>query len=188
MNGGARVVGGGARVVAAAVALALSVPWPAAGAPAGSPAPPFSLADRDGRNVRLADLAGRVLVVDFWASWCSPCKKSFPELDALYGDLHPRGLEVLAVSVDENRKDADAFLATHPWRLTVLFDPQAKTAEAFRVDGMPSTFVIDRRGLIRFRHEGYTQGTAAAIRRQVEELLAERGAGETFAAAQPTNR
>ncbi len=164
------------RSVVATLALAVGLSaGPAQAAPAAAAAPPVSLSDRDGRPVRLADLFGRVLVVDFWASWCGPCKQSFPALDALYAELHPRGLEVLAVSVDESRKDADAFLAAHPQRMTVLFDPEAKAAEAFGVDGMPSTFVIDRQGRIRARHEGYTPGVTATIRRQVEALLAEKG-------------
>jgi len=164
------------RSVVVILALALgSSSVPAQAAPVPAPAPPVPLSDRDGRPVRLADLLGRVVLVDFWASWCGPCKQSFPALDDMYGELHARGLEVLAVSVDESRKDADAFLAAHPHRMTVLFDPQAKAAEAFGVDGMPSTFVIDRQGRIRSRHEGYTPGMTAAIRRQVEALLAEKG-------------
>lgn len=145
------------------------------GSAAGTPAaaPRMELSDRDGRTVRLGDLLGRVVVVDFWASWCEPCKRSFPDLDALYAELHDRGLEVLAVSVDEKRSEADAFLASRPHRLTVLFDPPAKAAEAFGVEGMPTTVVVDRRGLVRARHEGYSPKVARAIRERVLELLAE---------------
>jgi peroxiredoxin len=165
------------RSVVATLTLALGLSaGPAPASPPASAAPPVSLSDRDGRPVRLADYAGRVVVLDFWASWCGPCKESFPALDALYGELHPRGLEVLAVSVDEDRKDADAFLAARPHRMTVLFDPKTKAAEAFGVEGMPSTFVIDRRGLVRSSHEGYRPGEMAAIRQLVEALLAEKGA------------
>lgn len=148
----------------------------------GKPAPDFTLKRLDnGAAVKLSDLKGKPLVLNFWASWCGPCKQSFPALDGLYAELHERGLEVLAVSVDESRKDADAFLAAHPHRMSVLFDPQAKAAEAFGVDGMPSTFVIDRQGRIRLRHEGWTPGVTATIRRQVEALLAEKGAAAASA-------
>lgn len=166
----------GKRAHVAALALAIVVsaaPTRAASLAAPALAPSVELTGGDGKPMRLADCIGHVVLVDFWASWCGPCKQSFPALDALHTELHARGLEVLAVSVDENRKDADAFLALRPHRMTVLFDPKAKAAEAFHVEGMPSSFVIDRRGYIRSRHEGYTPAVAVEIRRQVEALLDE---------------
>lgn len=139
------------------------------------PAPRLELPASDGSRVRLADLLGRVVVVDFWASWCAPCRQSFPALDALYRELHQRGLEVLAVSVDEKREDAEAFLASRTHRMTVLFDPAALAAGAFDVEAMPTTVVVDRRGLVRSRHEGYSPSVARAVRASVERLLAQPG-------------
>jgi peroxiredoxin len=161
-------------VAAAAASVSPALAARVAAAPAPSPAPRLELPARDGRTVRLADLLGRVVVVDFWASWCGPCQRSFPDLDALYREHHERGLEVLAVTVDETRAEADAFLAARPHRMTVLFDPSAKAAAAFGVEGMPTTFVVDRRGMVRARHEGYSPQVARALRADVERLLAER--------------
>jgi thiol-disulfide isomerase/thioredoxin len=136
-------------------------------------APDIALKTADGREVRIADLKGRVVLVDFWASWCAPCKASFPALDALYREYRERGLEVLAVNLDERRRDADAFLADRPHALTVLFDPKGASAEAFGVQGMPSSFVIDRAGAIRFTHMGYSASVVARYREELAELLSE---------------
>src|SRR6202795_777767 len=120
------------------------------------PAPPVQLHLADGTIVQPADYRGKVVLIDFWASWCVPCKASFPALDALYQRDRDRGLVVLAINLDEERKAADAFLASRPHVMPVLFDPKGESAEAFRIRGMPSSVVIDRAGNIRFTHIGYS--------------------------------
>src|SRR5690242_11826559 len=97
----------------ALVALAV-LASPSLSAAPQTPAPDVALQTAEGAPIRLSEYHGKVLLVDFWASWCVPCKTSFPALDALYRELQPRGLEVLAVNLDEQRKHADAFLAAHP--------------------------------------------------------------------------
>jgi thiol-disulfide isomerase/thioredoxin len=144
----------------------------AAGTP-GAPAPEVALTDDRGAVVRLADLQGHVVLIDFWASWCPPCKTAFPKLDALYRDLHPRGLDVLAINVDERRGDATAFLQGQPHMMPVLFDPSGQTPQAFAVRGMPSSVVVDRAGVIRFTHIGYTEKTVDLYRNEIERLLGE---------------
>jgi peroxiredoxin len=139
-----------------------------------APAPDIALPNEHGETVRLADFKGKIVIVDFWASWCPPCKASFPALDALYREQRAAGVEVLAVNVDERRKDADAFLARHPHDLTVLLDPKGASAEAFNVQGMPSSFVVDRSGVIRFTHMGYSGNVDASYRREIAQLLSER--------------
>lgn len=136
-------------------------------------APDITLQSADGTAVRIADLKGKVVLVDFWASWCAPCKASFPALDALYREYHARGVEVLAVNLDERRRDADAFLAGRPHALTVLLDPKGVSAEAFGVQGMPSSFVLDRTGTIRYTHMGYSDNVADRYRQELTALLAE---------------
>ena len=142
-------------------------------ASADRPAPPVELPARDGTVTRLVDLRGHVVLVDFWASWCAPCKASFPALDGLYRELHDRGLEVLAINVDERRRDADAFLAGRSPAMTVLFDPKGASPRLFNVRAMPSSALIDRAGNIRFTHEGYSSKTLDSFRRELATLLTE---------------
>jgi thiol-disulfide isomerase/thioredoxin len=156
-------------LVIAAAAATLVLPARAA----ERSAPKLELPGIDGTVTRLSDLRGKVVLVDFWASWCAPCKASFPALDGLYRELHDRGFEVLAVNVDERRRDADAFLARRSPALTVLFDPKGASPAAFNVRAMPTSALIDRTGTIRFTHEGYSNKTLDDYRRELATLLAE---------------
>jgi thiol-disulfide isomerase/thioredoxin len=151
--------------------VVLAAGWSVAAAQ--KPAPEVALRGPDGAAVRLSDYRGRVLLVDFWASWCVPCKASFPALDAIYREYQPRGLEVLAVNVDEEQRNADAFLAAHPHRMAVLFDPKGIGPEAFGVKGMPTSFLIDKTGAIRFTHTGYAGSVDVSYRKEIAQLLAE---------------
>jgi cytochrome c biogenesis protein CcmG/thiol:disulfide interchange protein DsbE len=160
-----------ARAMAALIVVASAVI--VSGAAAVMPAPPLELRAGDGSTTRLADLKGRVVLIDFWASWCGPCRASFPALDALYRELHDRGLEVLAINLDQQRSRADAFLAAYPHAMTVLFDPAGESPEAFKVRAMPTSVLVDRAGNIRFTHTGYTKKTVDGYRREIETLLKE---------------
>jgi len=137
-------------------------------------APDVTLHTAEGTAVQLADFKGKVLLVDFWASWCVPCKASFPALDAIYREYQPRGFAVLAVNLDEERKNAEAFLAAHPHVMPVLFDPQGAAPVAFGVKGMPTSFVIDKTGAIRFTHQGYSGNIDLSYRQEIAQLLSER--------------
>jgi thiol-disulfide isomerase/thioredoxin len=123
--------------------------------------------------VRLSDFKGKVVLIDFWASWCRPCQSSFPKLDALYRQRHRDGLEVLAINVDEERPRAEEFLERRPHEMPVFFDPKGHAPDAFQVEGMPSSYLVDRRGRIRFKHVGYTSAVGSAYKREVDELLSE---------------
>jgi thiol-disulfide isomerase/thioredoxin len=135
--------------------------------------PPLELHTASGAAVRLAELKGRVVLIDFWASWCGPCERSFPALDALYREWHARGFDVVAINLDEHRKDADRFLDKHTHEMPVVFDPRGESPRAFDVQGMPTSILVDRSGTIRFVHMGYTDKTIATMREEIARLLGE---------------
>ncbi|MFN7916739.1 MAG: TlpA disulfide reductase family protein [Vicinamibacterales bacterium] len=154
------------------IALALAAA-PASAKDVLKPAPDVTLRTLDGHDVHLASLKGKVVLVDFFASWCIPCRKSFPEIEALHHEFASKGLVVLAVNVDEEHRNAEMFLEKYPHTMTIVLDPKGAAAEAFKVNAMPSTMILDRSGHIRYTHKGYTDKVIAKFRSQVEELLAE---------------
>lgn len=169
------------RHVARALALAFVVTSLAGTALVAAPkaaqlkdAPDITLTAISGKTIRIANLKGQVVLLDFWASWCVPCRKSFPEVDALHRELEPKGLVVVAVNVDEQAKNAYAFLEKYPHSMTIAFDPRGVVAEAFKLEAMPSTMIVDRSGHIRFTHQGYTEKTIGQFRTEVLQLLAEK--------------
>ena len=122
--------------------------------------------------LRLASLRGKVVYLDYWASWCAPCRQSFPwmnEMQSRYGD---KGLVVVAVSVDKDTAEARRFLASNPARFTVAFDPEGNTAKALALKGMPSSFLIDRQGEIVSTHVGFREAGKQKIEGEIGALLA----------------
>jgi cytochrome c biogenesis protein CcmG/thiol:disulfide interchange protein DsbE len=137
-----------------ALAFALALPASAKTSRTASRAPAFSLPARDGA-VALDSLRGHVVVIDFWASWCGPCRQSFPWLAGLQKRYAERGLEVVAIDLDKDRSLADGFLAEVPAPFHVAFDPSGRTAEAYGVSAMPSSFVVGPGGRILYSHAGF---------------------------------
>ncbi len=131
----------------------------------GDTAPAIQLMDQAGKAFSLGAYKGQVVLVDFWASWCGPCRKSLPELDDLQTRFASRGVKVVGISLDADPSSMTAFLEKVPVRFTILHDPAGQTGEAYSVVAMPTTFLIDREGRIAGRFEGgaHVQEEAAAV-------------------------
>jgi thiol-disulfide isomerase/thioredoxin len=138
----------------------------------GAAAPPFALPDAAGNTVSLASLRGRVVYVDFWASWCGPCRRSFPWMNELQQRYGARGLAIVAVNVDKKRPDAERFLQQLPAAFTVVYDPAGATPAAYRVPGMPTSYLIDRQGNVVQIEQGFFDERRASTEARIEALLA----------------
>ena len=134
------------------------------------PAPDFTLPTANG-NVALHELRGKVVYVDFWASWCVPCRQSFPWMRSMTEKYGQRGLVVVAVNLDKKRDAAAEFLERYPAPFTVAFDPEGRSAERFRVVAMPMSFIVGRDGTIISSHEGFEESKAWRLEEQIKEAL-----------------
>jgi peroxiredoxin len=161
-------------VFAALVALLLGSHAVSAAIDTGDAAPAFTLPDASGRSVALADFRGRIVVLDFTASWCVVCRTALPALAALGTRYADRGVVVLTVDIDAAKADGDRFLAevVPNHRMTVLYDPAASVLARFGAEGMPALYVIDRAGLVQLRATGDTKDREPAIATVLDRLLA----------------
>ncbi len=140
----------------------------------GQPAPNCSLKTWSGdAPLDLSQYKGKVVYLDFWASWCGPCNQSMPFLSELQEQLKGQGFEVVAVNVDENRQDADDFLANHPAKLTHAIDSNGQCPSSYEVMAMPSSYLIDRQGQVRHIQLGFRPSDSTEIRNRTIALLAE---------------
>ena len=157
------------RMLVAALAAALSLP--AFGLAVGDAAPPFALATAAGETIGLERLRGNVVYVDFWASCCGPCKRSFPWMNALQRKYGAKGLAIVAVNVDKKRPDAERFLAQTPAEFTIVYDAAGATPAAWGVKGMPSSYLLDSAGRVVAVEQGFRDDGAAALDAQIGALL-----------------
>ena len=124
-----------------------------------------------GGHLASTDLQGKVVLLTFFASWCSPCRQELPELPKLQDQYEPRGFTIVAVGVDRKPEDVTRFLEGVPVNFPVLLDPDSRVLGQFDVVSMPTAFVIDREGQVRSRHRGYTDEAVAEYKQQIEGLL-----------------
>ncbi|EEF25627.1 conserved hypothetical protein, partial [Ricinus communis] len=159
------------RVLRMAVVLAAALE--ASGASAldkGAAAPPFDLPGKDG-TVQLAKYQGKVVYVDFWASWCGPCRQSFPWMNEMQAKYGARGLQVVGVNLDAKTDDARRFLAETPARFTIAFDPAGATPRAYGIKGMPSSVLIGPDGKVLFEHAGFKEADRAELEQAIQKAL-----------------
>jgi peroxiredoxin len=159
--------------------LALLLLGPAVGIPAsllvGQPAPDFALRSWDGANVRLSEHSGEVVLINFWATWCGPCRQEMPLLDEIYGKYRRAGLVLFSVNLDEesNLDSAREMAKTLRVSYPVLFDARKEVSRAYQASTMPLTVLIDREGVVRYVSEGYKVGYEARYTEKLRELLNE---------------
>jgi cytochrome c biogenesis protein CcmG, thiol:disulfide interchange protein DsbE len=143
----------------------------AGAADVGAPAPALSLPTASGETVAIDQLKGKVVYVDFWASWCAPCRKSFPWMAEMQKKYGPSGFTVVAVNVDKKRPDADRFLQSTPAAFTVVFDPAGTTPTAWNVKAMPTSFVIDAKGNIAMVEAGFKDENVPELENRIKTLV-----------------
>ncbi|MFI5181675.1 MAG: redoxin domain-containing protein [Thermoanaerobaculia bacterium] len=135
------------------------------------PAPNLRMQTLAGTSLSLESLKGKVVILDFWAPWCIPCRKSFPFLDSLQKRHAAQGLAVVGLTLDENRDAIDAFVEAIPVTFTVALDPSGRAGESFHVVAMPTTFLLDREGRIVARFEGSDTSVHEKLEASVATLL-----------------
>jgi len=161
----------------AALCLGLMLVSGAARAAVGTdaPAPGFSAPHLLKQStVKLDDFRGKVIYLDFWASWCPPCRSAFPKIDRIYAKYRERGFDVVAVNQDQELGEALRFVEKQPTSFTLVADRDHSIAERYGVKAMPSAYLIDRKGVVRHIHRGFKQDSAAELEQQIVALLEEK--------------
>lgn len=153
------------------ISSALILLLAAASTPAAvSEAPPIQLPTTEGQ-IDLSQMEGKVVYLDFWASWCDPCRESFPWMAELKQKYGSQGLEVIAVNLDKERDKADAFLKNMTVNFVIAFDPAGDTASKYKLRGMPGSYLIGRDGKIHASHTGFRDGDKQKLESAVKILL-----------------
>jgi thiol-disulfide isomerase/thioredoxin len=136
----------------------------------GSQAATFAVDSMNGGG-KMALQNGKIMIVDFWATWCEPCKKSFPKLQELYLKYKASGLEIVALSEDDDKGGIVDFAKTYGAKFPVGWDGDKSIAKKYQPKSMPSTFIVDRKGVIRFVHTGYHDGEEVEIEKEIKSLM-----------------
>jgi peroxiredoxin len=157
--------------LAAALAAAGGMAWSAV--TPSAPAPDFTLHRVDGANLRLQEQRGQVVLVNFWATWCGPCRQEMPHLNRLYEKYRASGFVLLGVNIDDDAKAAADLAARLGLKFPVLLDTDKRVSRLYDMNSMPATVLIDRDGRARFLHRGYRDGMEQTYEQQIRALLKE---------------
>jgi len=157
----------------AAIVAALALSMPALGGPPSSPAPAFTLASRAGQDVSLSQYKGNVVMINFWASWCGPCRQEMPLLESIYKKYNKMGFTMIGVNVEPDSNAANEWLKATPVSFPILYDRDSKVSKLYDVSGMPSTVIIDRSGKLRVLHRGYKPGDENEYLDSIRSLIRE---------------
>lgn len=155
------------------LSLALSGPGIAVAASVSGPAPNFTLKSLGGKNLKLSEMAGNVVLINFWASWCGPCREEMPLLNAMHNKYEPLGFTVLGVNVEEQAENARGFLKDFPVDFPILLDDRNQVSKLYNVVAMPTTVVVDRDGNMRYLHKGYKSGDEKKYQEMIKKLVRE---------------
>lgn len=140
---------------------------------AAEAAPDFTLKSSTGENIRLAEQRGQVVMLNFWASWCGPCREEMPLLDKLSAKYGKMGVVLLGINTDQDIAEAKKVLEKVKVTYPILFDPDSKLSTLYNVDSMPFSVFIDKKGQIRHIHKGYVLGDEEKYVKQIKELISE---------------
>jgi thiol-disulfide isomerase/thioredoxin len=157
-----------------ALLIALLLAAPAVASNSTGPAPAFQLPARGGQEVNLAQFKGQVVMINFWATWCGPCRQEMPLLEGIYKKYKPMGFTMIGVNVEPDPAAAEAWLAKQPpVTFPIAFDTDSAVSKLYKVNGMPNSVIIDRQGNVRLLHRGYKPGDENTYLNQIRALVRE---------------
>jgi cytochrome c biogenesis protein CcmG/thiol:disulfide interchange protein DsbE len=159
------------RLLGAVVLTLAAGAMPAHAIEAGQGLPAFSVAKLGGGSITQADVQGSVVYLDFWASWCGPCRHSFPWMNEMQAKYGPRGFKVLAINLDQKTADAEAFLKQNPANFTVALDPKSEAPTKFQIKGMPTSYLIAADGKVTKVHAGFRPEDRKDLEAAIEQAL-----------------
>jgi peroxiredoxin len=159
----------GALVLSLALSSASTIAKPVT----GEKSPDFTLKSRDGGNMKLSEQRGNIVLVNFWASWCGPCREELPAFEELYQEYQDMGVEILAVNVDDEAEKANVLLQDIEVSFPVLFDTSGEVSKLYDVNAMPTTVLVDRDGNVRLLHPGYRKGDEKKYEKAIKMLMRE---------------